>query len=124
MKQFHVETKNQKTGEWSLANRIKAHYRLGYVTKAWHWPLDCREFTKLVIVEQEQAEMLALGRAMQHATYLARKRRVADTLLVASIEARIIKLELRPSGSEPSRTIVWESCQSNQKARGNGEHPS
>ena len=64
MKQYHVETKNQKTGEWSLAHRIKCHYRLGYMTKQWYWPLDCREFTRLAIVEQERSEMLALGRAM------------------------------------------------------------
>jgi stearoyl-CoA desaturase (delta-9 desaturase) len=82
MKQFHVETKDQKTGEWGMAHRIKCHYRLGYVTKAWCWPLDCREYTKLVIVEQVQSEMLALGRAMQHATFLARKRRVAGTFLI------------------------------------------
>lgn len=124
MKQFHVETKNQQTGEWSLAHRIKCHYRLGYVSKAWAWPLSTSEWTRLVIVEQEQSEMLALGRAMQHATFLSRRRRVAGTPLLASIETRIMRLELHPSGSEPSRTIVWESSHSNQKARGNGQHPS
>lgn len=112
MKQFHVETKNQNSGEWSLAHRIKARYRLGYVTKRWHWPLDIRESTRLVIVRQEQAEMLALGRAMQHATYLARKRRIAGTMLVASIDSRVIQLEFLPRQKEVRRTTVWESRES------------
>lgn len=109
MKQFHVETKNQKTGEWSLAHRIKCHYRLGYVTSQWHWPLDRRESTRLVIVAQEQSEALALGRAMYHATYLARKRRVAGTALLASIETRIVRVDLRPRQADVCRAIIWES---------------
>lgn len=120
MKQFHVETKNQKTGKWSLAHRIKCHYRLGYASwRYWPYTTIC---TRLVIVDQDQSEMLALGRAMQHATYLSRKRRVAGTPLVASIDSRIIQLEFLARQGEVRWKTVWESRKSEQKAKINGPH--
>lgn len=114
MKQYLVQTKYQDSGRWMLAHRVKCHYRLGYVTKAWHWPMDCREFAKLVIVEQERAEMLGHGQALQLATYLGRRRRVAGTSVFASIETRLVQREFHPRAGV-SETIVWESVVRDQK---------
>ena len=122
MKQFHVETKNQKTGEWMLAHRIKCHYRFGYVSKQWHWPLDCREFSKLAVVDQDGAEARALARAMHHAVYLARSRRLAGTPLLVSIKTRIVRLDFIAFRSDVRRTVVWKSEESDGKVKCNGTH--
>ena len=117
MKQFHVETKNQVTGEWRLYERFKCHYRLGYVTSRWHWPIDCREFTRLVVVNTADAELEAVCRAVIEANHVNRKRRFVGSTVVASIETRVIQVVLDPNAGRHEK-IIWQNGDFNQNREG------
>lgn len=122
MKQFHVQTKNQVTGEWSLYARYKSRYLLGYVTKRWHSPLDCRECTRLVVVNQAEAELEAACTAILAANHVHRKRLVSDLpVVVCFIEAWVLEVVLDPNAGRREK-LIWQNGEFGQKARTNGAH--
>ncbi len=110
MKQYQVETKNQVTGRWSLYSRIKCRYQLGYVAKQWFWPLACTVFTRLSIVNTDEAEREALCNAIQEANHTNRQRPVpgSEPALVASIETRVVEVVFHPNAGV-HRNTIWKN---------------
>ena len=121
MKQYHVETKNQTTGEWNLYSRYKSRYLLSYVEKRWHWPLDCRLFTRLVVVNTADAEREAACRAVIEANHVNRKRYIPGSNVVAFIETRVIEVVLDPKLGR-SQTLIWQNGDFGKKEGTYGAH--
>lgn len=119
MKQFQVETKNQATGEWRLYERFKCRYRLGYTEKARYWPLDCRTSIRLVVINEADAELEAVCKAVIAANHVNRKRRFNGSSVVACIETRVIELILDPNTGHRQK-IIWENGEFGKKVRTNG----
>lgn len=96
MKQYHIETKKQSTGEWRLYDRVKCTYLID-------------------LSNQDAAEDKAKGTAIRLANFVNRKRRfggpavVADPIAyVAVIETRIVEVTFVPNAT-PLRTLIWEN---------------
>lgn len=109
MKQYHIETKNQVTGQWNLYERFKCRYRLGYVA------------SRFVVVNQADAELEAACNAIKLANHVNRKRRVAGSSVVAFIETRITEVTLDPNVGR-SVKLIWQNGAFGQKARTYGAH--